>query len=385
MNVLFLAPQSFYLDRGTPIAVRLLLEQFSRRGWSVDVLVFPGGRDVVIPGVRFFKTSLRPGARPLQPGLSARKLWHDVRLFFAARERLKTRRYDFIHAVEEGAFIAALLSARTGVPFVCDMDSSMPDQLAEKNRFWRLVRPVMRRFEAYMLRRARAVLAVCEAVADKARAVARGPVFVLPDPPVGGAPNPARNHVRERLKVEGPAFVYVGNLQGYQGISLLLKSFQRALAHMAQACLIIVGGELMEVEKLERRCNRHGFAGHVHFTGACALDETVQYLDAADVLISPRIRGANTPMKIYSYMQSGKAILATDIPSHTQVLTPEAAVLVPPQPEAMAEAMVKLASDADLRERLGQAARRLAETQHSRAAYERKADEFCAWMESNVA
>lgn len=384
MKVLFLAPQSFYLDRGTPIAVRLLLEQFSQRGWSVDALVFPGGRDIEIPGVRFFKTWFRSGARPIPPGLSMRKLWQDVRLFFAAQKRLKAERYDFIHAVEEGAFIAAVLGARTGVPFVCDMDSCMPDQLAEKNWFWRLVRPVLRRVEAWMLRRACAVLAVCEAVADKARAVARGPVFVLPDPPVGGSWDPALNHVREQLKVEGPAFVYVGNLQGYQGIPLLLKSFKRALAHMAQACLIIVGGELMEVEKLERRCSRNGLAGHVHFTGACALDKTAAYLEAADVLVSPRTRGVNTPMKIYSYMQSGKAILATDIPSHTQVLSPEAAVLVPPQPEAMAAAMVKLASDAGLRKRLGRTARRLAETRHSRTAYEGQAAEFCAFMEASV-
>ena len=41
---------------------------------------------------------------------------------------------------------------------------------------------------------------------------------------------------------------------------------------------------------------------------------------AADVLVSPRIKGVNTPMKIYAYLNSGKPILATDIESHSQVL-----------------------------------------------------------------
>ena len=37
---------------------------------------------------------------------------------------------------------------------------------------------------------------------------------------------------------------------------------------------------------------------------------TPALFEAADVLVSPRIRGNNTPMKIYSYLESGKAILA---------------------------------------------------------------------------
>ena len=41
---------------------------------------------------------------------------------------------------------------------------------------------------------------------------------------------------------------------------------------------------------------------------------------AADVLVSPRLKGLNTPMKIYSYLDSGSAVLATRLRTHTQVL-----------------------------------------------------------------
>ena len=44
---------------------------------------------------------------------------------------------------------------------------------------------------------------------------------------------------------------------------------------------------------------------------------------AADILRPPRIRGTNTPLKIYSYLRSGKPIVATNLLTHTQVLTPE--------------------------------------------------------------
>ena len=56
-------------------------------------------------------------------------------------------------------------------------------------------------------------------------------------------------------------------------------------------------------------------------------------LAQADVLVSPRTRGNNTPMKIYSYLDAGRAVLATDLPTHTQVLTPECARLAPADPD----------------------------------------------------
>ena len=261
----------------------------------------------------------------------------------------------------------------------------MPEQLAGKNIFWRVLRPFTRWCESLMLRSADVVLAVCEGVADRARRAAHGPVLVLPDPPVcGSVPDQPAPTVRTRLKPEHPAIVYVGNLQCYQGLSLLLKSFRTALAHVAQACLIIVGGEALEIEGLARKCRRMGIEEHVQFVGARPLEETPHYLAAADILVSPRLRGENTPMKLYSYLQAGKPIVATNISSHTQVLTPETAILTPPEPQALADALVHLAKDPALRQRLGQAARHVAETQHSLEAFNAKADEFCRWMEQLV-
>jgi hypothetical protein len=59
-------------------------------------------------------------------------------------------------------------------------------------------------------------------------------------------------------------------------------------------------------------------------------------LMAADVLVSPRERGRNTPLKIFSYLRSGRPIVATDIASHTQVLDEWSSVLVPPTAPGLA-------------------------------------------------
>jgi glycosyltransferase involved in cell wall biosynthesis len=60
------------------------------------------------------------------------------------------------------------------------------------------------------------------------------------------------------------------------------------------------------------------------------------YIGLADVLVSPRLSGTNTPLKIYSWLKSGKPIVATNLWTHTQILSREQAVLVDPDPQSLA-------------------------------------------------
>ena len=68
------------------------------------------------------------------------------------------------------------------------------------------------------------------------------------------------------------------------------------------------------------------------FTGQQPAREIPAFVQACDILVSPRIRGTNTPLKIYSYLRSGKPIVATDLLTHTQVLSDGVARLVAPKP-----------------------------------------------------
>jgi glycosyltransferase involved in cell wall biosynthesis len=80
----------------------------------------------------------------------------------------------------------------------------------------------------------------------------------------------------------------------------------------------------------------------------------------------------NTPMKIYSYLAAGKPVLATEIASHTQALDSTCAVLVPPDPAAMAAGLKSLAKDRELRRELGSAGRERAEKRYSRESFRKK-------------
>jgi glycosyltransferase involved in cell wall biosynthesis len=98
--------------------------------------------------------------------------------------------------------------------------------------------------------------------------------------------------------------------------------------------------------------------------------------------VSPRIRGTNTPLKIYSYLRSGKPIVATDLLTHTQVLSSTVARLVPVDAAALAAAVADLLDRPAERQRLADAARALAADKYSRELYVRRTAQAYAMLMS---
>ena len=72
------------------------------------------------------------------------------------------------------------------------------------------------------------------------------------------------------------------------------------------------------------------------FAGQRPAEEIPAFLDAADVLVSPRSTGTNTPLKIYQYLRSGRPIVATRLLTHTQVLDDDVAILTQATAEGFA-------------------------------------------------
>jgi len=191
--------------------------------------------------------------------------------------------------------------------------------------------------------------------------------------------------LRQQLNLKGLVILYVGNLEAYQGINLLLESFALARQQPDLAAdLVIIGGQSADIEIYLERAQRLQIAAAVHFLGPRPLQDLAGYLQQADILVSPRIKGKNTPMKLYSYLDSGRAVLATDLPTHTQLLTPQVAYLAAPTPPAFAAGLLRLIKDAALRQQLGAAGRELIATQFSYEVYTRKVNGLFDWLAQRV-
>ena len=357
--------------RGTPLAVLALLRALGGLGHQVDLLSFPQGQDVPVPGVRQLRSLRLPVGR-VRAGASLAKLLLDVPFMLRAFWRMAVGRYDVVHAVEEAAHLAAPLARLLRLPLVVDVDSSVSDQLVESGFARR--GPLLwaaRGLEDHALRHAAAVVTVCTSLSERVRARAPAArVFQIEDPPlVDGTPPPAAevDALRAELSLDArPVLLYSGNFEPYQGVPLLLA----AVAALPEAQLVLMGGEPHEIEAARAQVGADG--ARCVFAGKRPPSELGRFLALADLLVSPRCRGVNTPFKIYTYMASGKPVVATRIATHTQLLDDTLAFLVEPTPAALADGVrAALAAPAEARAR-GARARALVEREYSVARHAEK-------------
>jgi glycosyltransferase involved in cell wall biosynthesis len=140
----------------------------------------------------------------------------------------------------------------------------------------------------------------------------------------------------------------------------------------------MAGGKSEQVENARREARALGIDDVAVFAGERPSTEIPAYLRACDVLVSPRSRGTNTPLKIYQYLRSGKPIVATRLLTHTQVLSDDTAILTGTSAEAFGDGIVAALQDAERAARVAAQARELAETKYSYQAYLEGTRQACA-------
>ncbi len=149
--------------------------------------------------------------------------------------------------------------------------------------------------------------------------------------------------------IKGKIIMYCGHLYPWKGVYTLVD----AIRHLKQDCrVVLVGGtkehkirlsEYIQDKKLER----------VMLAGYVKPSEIPRHLSAADVLVLPhsardiQTRSYSSPLKMFEYMAVGRPIVASDIPSISDVLTDgKDAVLVKPDDScALAEGIGRVLED----------------------------------------
>src|SRR3990167_624419 len=110
MKILLVAPEPFYTERGTPIAIKLLAETLCEFGNKVDLLTYHVGEDVNINGLNLIRISKPPFCNTIPIGFSWKKILADIYLSFHMIGLLMRNKYDVIHAVEESIFPAVCIN-----------------------------------------------------------------------------------------------------------------------------------------------------------------------------------------------------------------------------------------------------------------------------------
>lgn len=386
MNILVLAPHPFFQNRGTPIDVLLVLRVLAeRKNTKVDLLVYNEGENVSLPNLRILRTPNMKLTQGMRPGFSFKKLICDIMMLILAFKLVHRNRYDLIHAGEEAVFIAILIKLFYRIPYAYDLDSSIAQQMVEQIPKLSIVGKVFNWIESSAIRNSLIAFPVCNALADLCKQAGAKKIVTLHD--ISQLKNPGQpptGKIREETQIEGKILLYCGNLEPYQGVDLLLDSFAIAAERATDLHLVVIGGEPDDIRKYNDKAKEMGVRKRTHFLGPRPFEEIDAYLADANILVAPRIRGINTPMKVFPYLHSGKPVLLTDLPTHSQLLTQNEAYLAPPDPVGFAQGLVELSENKQLQLALGKNGQRFVEKNHSFKAHQGRLHSAYEWIEGQI-
>jgi glycosyltransferase involved in cell wall biosynthesis len=383
VKILVVAPQPFLAPRGTPLSVYYRTMVMAEHGARIDLLAYGEGEDVEIPGVNLLRIPRMRWVGPVAVGPSWKKLFLDIVMMAWTLGLLLRHRYDAVHAHEEAVFWCRFLKPLFRVRLIYDMHSSLPQQLTNfQFSKSRLLLATFKALEHTCLRTADAVITICPDLRDYAMRTGVAPEkhvlienSIFEDVRLRKPDNAARESPASRnppVDTRRPLVLYAGTFEHYQGIELLIRAFAQVFAQRADAQLLLVGGTPQQVADAARIVAELGLGGCVYLTGRMSKNAATGYTRLATVLVSPRLQGTNTPLKIYEQLASGKPLVATRIWSHMQVLNDAVCILVEPEPAALARGLLQAINNPDAAREVAARARLLYETEYARPVYEQK-------------
>jgi len=382
MRMLVISPQPFFTPRGTPFSVYYRALVMAEQGVEIDLLTYGAGEDVDIPGVRIVRIPRVRFLEPIPVGPSGKKIVLDMLMFLWTIGLLIKHRYSVVHAHEESVFWCRFLKPLFRFRLIYDMHSSLPQQLTNfkftKSRF---LIGAFKWLEDNALRAADAVITICPDLRDYALSTGlSGDRHLLIENSIfddvrlkkKAAATSGGANVAQTFDPRFPVILYAGTFEAYQGIDVLVRAFALVAVKRPDARLWLVGGTEAQVRRARELVTELGLTDACVLTGVVPKAQALRYTADAALLVSPRLHGTNTPLKIYEQLASGKPLVATRIWSHTQVLDEKVCYLVDPEPQSMADGLLLALADLGRTTERPQNARALYEREYARPVYEGK-------------
>ena len=177
----------------------------------------------------------------------------------------------------------------------------------------------------------------------------------------------SRRQLRQELELPLQDFLvgYTGSLYKGRGIDIILSAAGKSPSFR----FVIIGGSPQEVRSLEKRSAADGL-DNIIITGHVPHHRIPRYLASMDILLMPYQRKFTlqgnkrdtakymSPLKMFEYMAAEVPIISSDLPVIHEVLCHEKNALLvdPSDANQWHEAILRLAEDKNLAQRLAQTA-----------------------------
>ena len=369
LKILMLAPTPFFADRGCHVRIYEEARALIALGHEVCIATYHLGRDMEgIPTVRIPPV---PWYRKLAAGPSWHKPYLDILLFFTALAACRRQRPDIIHAhLHEGAFLGLFLKKLLRIPLVFDCQGSLTTEMLDHGfirkgslpyRFFLYLEKIVNNGSDF-------IIASSRAGADELTGS-----WMVPSSKVKGLIDGvdtdlfrpfSRDEARRALNLppERPIAVFLGVLNRYQGIDLLLEVMKILKGRGTAPHFLVMG---FPEKRYIDKAAEEGVAELVTFTGRINYEKAPFCLCAGDIAISPKISLSEANGKLFNYMACGLPTVVFDNPINREILGDSGVYARQGDPADFAARIEELLSDRTRMTELAKAVRELAVRNHS--------------------
>ncbi len=337
------------------------------RGFKVDwILQSEDARD------RAFETELYGGKAWVAATDKGNKLFSRVRKHFLANvhfaKHLLSARSDQYDAVQAkdlflGAVVAGFVSRLRGWRFVYWLSYPYPEASLAKAREGFARYPLLYRIRGWLqgLVLYRLILPMAHHVFVQSEQMKRDVMehgvaeSRLTPVPMGIADQELDTAAETQpalLPASERVIVHLGSIAYSRRVDFVVRAFGLVKRQFPDAVLYLVGGSVRveDIRCLEEEAHRLEIDDSVHITGQLERSVALQYVQAAEVCVSPffptPFLNSTSPTKLVEYMAFRKPVVATDHPEQRLVIEESGAGLcVDYDEQACADAICKLLND----------------------------------------
>ena len=376
MKILHILDHSLPLHSGYTFRSQNIFRAQREMGFHPVILTSPkheaswkgeGSNKETIGGFDYYRTGAVNGFHlPFQS---------ELKLMSAIEKRLlevvKIEKPDLLHAHSPvlNVFPALKTGKKLGIPLVYEIRAFWEDAAVDHGSYREnsIKYRITRALETRACNKANHIAILCNGL--KRDLIRRGipgekitTVFngVNPD---DFKPTPPDPEYLKKWDLEGKKVIgFIGSFYRYEGLDLLVKAFAQIAPEHPDTVLLIVGGGEMENEltALAGNLGLNSGARRILFPGRIPHERVPGVYSMIDILAYPRypmrLTDLVTPLKPLEAMAVGKALIASDVGGHKELIHHnETGILFPAGNEtALAEALDQLLLDKPSQTRLAQ-------------------------------
>ncbi|MFH1584160.1 MAG: glycosyltransferase family 4 protein, partial [Actinomycetota bacterium] len=327
-NILMIAPTPFFADRGCHVRILEEIKALQKLGNKVTLFTYGLGRD--IPGISIKRSINFPWYKKLSAGPSWHMLYIDPILGIKCMIGILKKKPDIIHShLHEGTIIAYFARVfRPKIPIIFDFQGSLTSELIdhkfikESGFFYKFMY-----FTESKINKMPDIIVTSSSNSTKQLIsdfnINDKKVYTIMDGVNSDEITPGEDRLKIREKFEIPKFkriiIYVGVLNKYQGIDLLLEtiSILKERKEAEKIHFLIVGFPEKDYIEMSKKME---ISNMITFTGKVTYSKVPNYLRAADIAITPKISQTEANLKVFSYMAVGIPTICFDNPVNREIL-----------------------------------------------------------------